>query len=188
VTLYAMRALARAVDAKDSATGDHSLRVARLVERLARAAGWDEEDANALAMAGLVHDVGKLGIPESVLLKPGKLDEDEYRLVKHHPHVGAEMLANDGPQWTPLQVEWVLHHHERPDGRGYPDGVDQADLSDGAALLALADSYDVMTSARPYKPAMPPAVALVEVERLCGRQFVHFAVRALERVHGELVA
>lgn len=178
-----MRALARAVDEKDSGTGDHSIRVGRAARRLALCAGWDEAQAKILGDAGYVHDVGKLGISEDVLMKPGRLDEAEYRLVKLHPQVGADMLRNDGA-WSVEQLDWVLHHHERPDGRGYPHGLAGSDISDGAALLALADTWDVMTSARPYKEAMTDAEALAEVRELCGVQFRHFAVTALERMLG----
>lgn len=180
--LHAMRGLARAVDAKDSGTHDHSGRVGALVYRLAVCDFWPEPRARLLEIAGWVHDVGKLGIPGEVLLAARRLTPAERHQIELHPAAGAEMLANDGPEWTHEQIEWVRHHHERPDGAGYPDGFKLHDLSVGAQLLALADTWDVMTSARPYKTAMADVEALAEVRDLCGRQFTHRAVRALERV------
>lgn len=177
-----MRALARAVDAKDPATAEHSARVARLAYRLAQCAGWPDVDARRLRDAGYVHDVGKLGLPTATLRAARRLTSDERRLVELHPEVGATMLGNDGPQWDLEQIEWVKHHHERPDGNGYPDGLSRSEISDGAALLALADSFDVMISDRPYKAGKPISQAIDEAVYLCGVQFVHFAITALEAI------
>lgn len=177
-----LRALARAVDAKDPDTAQHSARVARLACRLARAAGWTEVNAQRLRSAAYVHDVGKLGVSTATLRAARRLTSDERRRVELHPEVGATMLGNDGPQWDLEQIEWVKHHHERPDGNGYPDGQTRSEITEGAALLALADSFDVMISARPYKEPKPIDQAIHEVAYLCGVQFMHFAVTALESV------
>lgn len=178
MTDAALRAMARAVDLKDLATNRHSLRVSRLAQRLAEAAGWSPGDAYRLCQAGMVHDAGKLGLPQEVLCKSGRLTEAEYELVKRHPGLGAEMLV--GHDLDDEQLEWVRHHHERPDGRGYPDGLVDGTISDGAALLAIADTFDVMVSGRVYQAAMPVRVAVAECRSLCGVQFRHMAVRALE--------
>lgn len=175
-----MRGLARAVDAKDSLTFQHSARVSRLAGLIAATAGWDERDVLRIRAAAYVHDVGKLGIDDAILRAPRRLTPDERHVIELHPGVGAELLANDGPVWDSEQVEWVRHHHERPDGAGYPDRLTITAITPGAAILALADSFDVMVSDRPYKQGMPASDALGEVAELCGRQFVHFAVRALE--------
>jgi HD-GYP domain-containing protein (c-di-GMP phosphodiesterase class II) len=181
-----MRALARAVDAKDSGTHDHSERVARLAARLAVCDFWPDPRVRLIELAGYVHDVGKLGIPAEVLQAPRRLTPAERHQVELHPGAGFEMLASDEGRWTSEQLDWVRHHHERPDGKGYPDGLGLHDLSAGAQLLALADTWDVMTSTRPYKVAVGQDEALAEVRDLCGLQFTHRAVRALERLLGVL--
>jgi diguanylate cyclase (GGDEF)-like protein len=173
--LAGIRALARAIDAKDPSTSEHSERVAALVARLAQARGWPADRVALLHEAALVHDVGKIGVPDAVLLKPGRLDAAEYEQVKQHAALGARMvddiLAGE-------QVAWIRSHHERPDGRGYPDGL--TEIPEGAALLAAADCFDVMTVARPYSRAKSEAEALAECRDLAGVQFTPEAVAALE--------
>jgi hypothetical protein len=177
-TLLGIRALARAIDAKDPTTREHSERVARLACALAGARDWSAERIRQLEEAALVHDVGKIGVPDAVLLKPGRLDDDEYEAIKRHAALGAEMLED---VLCPEQVRWIRGHHERPDGRGYPDGLEAAQISEGAALLALADAFDVMTAARSYSTAKSPEVALAECRELVGRQFT---AEAVERSSG----
>jgi HD-GYP domain-containing protein (c-di-GMP phosphodiesterase class II) len=131
--------------------------------------------------AALVHDVGKIGIPDAILLKPARLTADEYEVIKQHADLGARIVDDVlGPE----QVEWILSHHERPDGRGYPRGLRGPQLSEGAALLAAADAFDVMVSARPYSPGRSIAAALRECREYVGRQFTAEAVAALEGAHG----
>jgi putative nucleotidyltransferase with HDIG domain len=163
-----LRGLARAIDAKDPSTRRHSDRVAALCERLAAELGWSSERVALLHEAALVHDVGKIGVPDAVLLKPGRLTPEEYEAVKQHAALGAEIV---GEILTPEQVGWVRHHHERPDGRGYPDGLSGDEIADGARIIALADAFDVMTAARPYSYAKPVADAVSEVCHLAGTQF-----------------
>ncbi len=163
-----LRGLARAIDAKDPSTRRHSDRVAALCERLAAELGWSSERVALLHEAALVHDVGKIGVPDAVLLKPGRLTPEEYEAVKQHAALGAEIV---GEILTPEQVGWVRHHHERPDGRGYPDGLSGDEIADGARIIALADAFDVMTAARPYSFAKPVADAVSEVCHLAGTQF-----------------
>ncbi len=175
--LHALRALARAIDAKDAYTQQHSERVADMAVRLATAVGWSAMEATRLREAGLVHDVGKIGVADSILLKPGRLTAAEYRQVKEHAALGArivqEVLADD-------QVSWVAHHHERWDGAGYPDGLGGADIPEGARLIALADTWDAITVARGYGSPMNCEEALAECRRHSGLQFWPEAVRALE--------
>ncbi len=185
--LAALRALARAVDAKDRSTREHSTRVASLAHALARRRGWSPEDARDLRRAELLHAVGKIGVPDAILLKPGPLTPDETGRVRDHAALGAEIVAELLPD---AQVAWVRHHHERWDGAGYPDGIAGDTIPEGARLIAVADAWDVMTSDRPYRAALAPAVAEAEILRLTGSQFCPDAVAALRAVlaAGDLVA
>jgi putative nucleotidyltransferase with HDIG domain len=163
-----LRALAHAIDAKDPITRQHSDRVAQLASAIARRLGWSDEQTLLLHEAALLHDVGKIGIPDSILLKPGRLSAQEYERVKLHAPLGATivegMLSSD-------QTAWIRWHHERPDGHGYPDGLTDPEIPEGAAIIALADTWDVMTISRPYSPPMDPTDALQECRQLAGRQF-----------------
>jgi diguanylate cyclase (GGDEF)-like protein len=183
--LVGLRALARAIDAKDPTTREHSERVAELAERLARDLGWSLKRAGRLREAALVHDVGKIGVPDAVLLKPSALTLEEYETVKEHALLSAQIVEG---VLSGEQVDWVRAHHERPDGRGYPDGLAGPQIPEGAAIIALADSWDVMTAPRLYSKPMAPAAALAECRELVGRQFQANCVAALERLFeaGEL--
>lgn len=174
-TLVGLRQLARSVDAKDPSTVGHSERVARLVVSLADALGWSARDAERLAEASLVHDVGKVALPDEVLCKPGPLTPEEYALVRTHAAVGASIVA------VALDVDqtlWVLHHHERWDGGGYPNQISGREIPAGAALLAVADAYDAMTT-RPSSGALSKGEALEECFSEAGAQFAPWAVAAL---------
>jgi diguanylate cyclase (GGDEF)-like protein len=179
--LLGIRALARAIDAKDPSTGKHSDRVAQLAGDLARTLGWTPQRIALLGEAALVHDVGKIGIPDAVLLKPSRLDRVECELLKQHVVLSAEIVAD---VLAPEQVRWIRAHHERPDGRGYPDGLISDQIPDGAAILAVADSFDVMTVGRPYSPPKSPDQALGECQALVGRQFAPAPVHALLELVG----
>ncbi|WP_217924875.1 diguanylate cyclase [Miltoncostaea oceani] len=176
-----LRALARAVDAKDPSTRRHSERVADLAGQLAGELGWPRPATARLREAGLLHDVGKIGVPDAVLFKPGPLTPSEYEQVKQHSPLGANIAAEvlDGEQ-----VAWIRHHHERWNGGGYPDGLCGPQAPEGAQILALADAWDVMTSARSYKRPLATQQALAECRRESGRQFAPAAVEALERLAG----
>ncbi|HST41444.1 MAG TPA: diguanylate cyclase [Conexibacter sp.] len=179
-TLAGITALARAIDAKDPTTSRHSERVARLVEQLARACGWEERRIRLLREAALVHDVGKIGIPDAILLQTGRLTAEQYEVIKRHAALGAEIV--DGVL-LPEQVGWVRSHHERPDGRGYPDGLGAAEISSGGALMSIADTLDVMTVSRPYSRPLPLEQAVAECERLVGAQFMPEAAIALRTLY-----
>ncbi len=177
--LQSIRVLARAVDAKDPSTRQHSERVAEIAHVLALELGWSAEDAGALRDTGLVHDVGKIAIPDAILFKPGRLTDEEYTRVKTHAALGAQIVAD---VLSTSQVAWVRGHHERWDGRGYPDGLAGNAIPEGARILTLADSWDVMTSARPYSDGLGIDAAVEECRRCSGAQFWPPVVEALERV------
>lgn len=172
-----IRVLARAVDAKDSSTRRHSERVAELSVALAGELGWPAERRARLREAAVVHDVGKIGVPDAILLKPGRLTPNEYETVKMHAALGAEMV-ND--ILDAEQVTWVRAHHERHDGGGYPDGLAREEVPDGARLIAVADAWDVMTTSRPYRLPSGHDEALEECRRVAGSHFHPVAVAALE--------
>jgi diguanylate cyclase (GGDEF)-like protein len=172
----ALEALVLAADARDSQERRHSEGVARLAERLAIAVGWSAEDARSLRQAALLHDVGKIGATDDVLLKAGPLSEDERARIALHVELGERMTAgvlND------LQLSWIRGHHERWDGRGYPDGLAGDEIPDGACLITVADAWDAMTSPRVYAAQLSPEDALEEVRRNAGQQFSPAAVDAL---------
>ncbi len=174
-----MRRVARAVDARDPATAGHSDRVADIAGLIAGEAGWSRRAVGLLREAAGLHDVGKVCLPESILLTPGTLTPDEYEVVKTHAVLGAEIAAN---VLLPRQVSWIRHHHERWDGLGYPDRLTGEEISAGAAILSLADAWDAMSTRSWTRPPLTRDEALDECERESGRQFAPWAVSALQRV------
>jgi putative nucleotidyltransferase with HDIG domain len=164
-----LHSLTSAVDAKDAYTCGHSERVALLSRHLAKQAGLSDTQVEHVYMAGLLHDVGKIGVPESVLQKAGKLTSDEFDLVKKHPQIGARILQ-DVKQLEEV-IPGVLHHHERFDGRGYPKGLAGKDIPVIGRVICLADCFDAMTSSRTYRQALPVEVALAEIRKCSGTQF-----------------
>jgi diguanylate cyclase (GGDEF)-like protein len=178
-SLTSILALARSIDAKDPPNAEHSERVAGFVHRLAEAAGWPSIPVAQLAEAARMHDVGKVCIPNEVLLKAGELTAAEYEVVKVHAALGAQMARE---ALTDEQALWIEQHHERFDGAGYPKGLTGSEISEGASLLALADSWDVMTTARGYSPAKSEPEALAECVSLAGAQFSPAACKALASI------
>lgn len=178
--LVSIRLLARVVDAKDPNTRRHSERVGELAAALAEALGWSPERASLLREAGLVHDVGKIGVPDAVLLKPARLSPAELETVKEHAALGGRIVSE---ALSGEQVAWVRSHHERWDGNGYPDAHKAEECPEGARILALADAWDVMTSERSYTPVpLSSADAILECRAAAGSQFWPDAVEALVRL------
>ena len=172
----AAASLARAVDARDVYTGSHSQRVADLAARTARRLGLPDEDIELTRLAASLHDLGKLAIPEEILRKPGPLTEPERLVLERHPQIGFRMLESLGVD--PV-ADWVLHHHERWDGSGYPDGLPGDQIPLGARIIFVADAYDAMTSERVYRRRVAPEHAIAELERCAGSQFDPEIVAAL---------
>lgn len=165
----AVRALAEAVDAKDQYTRGHSQRVAEYARDLARAAGYDDGFVELVFTTGTLHDVGKIGVPDHVLHKEGRLTDEEFDLVKMHPELGEKIVSQIATLHETLPG--IRHHHERYDGKGYPDGLAGEDVPLIARILAVADTYDAMTSDRPYRRGMPVEAALDEIVMNAGTQF-----------------
>jgi diguanylate cyclase (GGDEF)-like protein/putative nucleotidyltransferase with HDIG domain len=164
----AAASLARAVDARDTYTGSHSSRVAELAAWIAARLGLDAENVELTRLAGSLHDLGKLAIPEEILRKPGPLAPPERLVVERHPQIGYRMLESLGVD--PV-ADWVLHHHERWDGMGYPEGLAGEEIPLGARILFVADAYDAMTSDRAYRSRLTPQEAVEELQRCAGSQF-----------------
>ena len=180
--LVSIRLLARVVNAKDPSTRRHSERVADLCAELAEGLGWAPERASLLREAGLVHDVGKIGIPDAILFTPGSLTPEEYETVKGHADLGARIVRE---ALSEEQIGWVRSHHERWDGKGYPDRLTAEECPEGARIMALADAWDVMTSERPYTTVpSSPADAILECRAHAGSQFWPPAVDVLARIKG----
>jgi putative nucleotidyltransferase with HDIG domain len=180
--------LVDATTPKDGFTADHALEVARLSRLVGMELGLNEEELEWLVHGALLHDVGKLGVADEILGKPGPLTEEEWALVKRHSEIGARMIE-------PLEilsraVPVVRHHHERPDGTGYPDGLEGDEIPLAARIVAAVDAYDVMLRRRHYRPQRyrpksSPAEALKELRREAGRQFDVRVVEAMRRVLGD---
>ena len=180
--LRAASSLAHAVDERDAYTGSHSYMVGELAGRIAKRMGLLREEVELTRLAGRLHDLGKLAIPEEILRKPGPLNEAERLVLERHPQIGFRMLESLGIE--PVAT-WVLHHHERWDGTGYPAGLSGEDIPLGSRILFVADAYDAMTSERVYRGKLTHERAIAELERCAGAQFdpsvVSVFVEGLER-------
>ncbi|MGY6022944.1 HD-GYP domain-containing protein [Streptomyces spinosirectus] len=174
-----IRALVQAVDIKDEYTRGHSERVGQASMMIARELGLDDGRTEVLRFAGILHDVGKLGVPTRLLRKDGPLTPEERRVIELHPEYGHEMVRGIGFLGEARAA--VLHHHERLDGSGYPYGLVGAQIPESARVVAVADAFDAMTSTRSYRRARPVPVALEELQRCAGSQFDPRMVTALVR-------
>jgi putative nucleotidyltransferase with HDIG domain len=174
--LNSIMSLAFALEAKDKYTSGHSQRVAKMAVVIAQRLGMPQDQAEKIKLAGLIHDIGKIGIKESVLMKQGGLSDNEYSHIISHSVIGERILKPVIEDREILGI--VRHHHERFDGRGYPDGLMGQQIPLGARILAVADMYDAMTSDRPYRTALSIRMALAELERQANTQFDPDVVQA----------
>jgi diguanylate cyclase (GGDEF)-like protein/putative nucleotidyltransferase with HDIG domain len=187
--LAAVLVLAETLDIRDTGTSTHSQSVGRYAQQIARELGLSEQTVERVHLAGLLHDIGKIGISDTILQKPGMLDEHEWAEMRKHPELGARIL--DGANLEDISA-WVLAHHERPDGRGYPLGLSEDEIPLEARIIAVADSYEAMRADRVYKPGIDAQAAVAELRRCAGSQFdphvVEAFLTALEREADEVAA
>jgi len=164
-----INALAESIDAKDSYTNGHSMRVAQYSVKIAERAGKSKEEQERIHYMGLLHDIGKIGIPDSIITKNSSLSDKEYYVTRKHPEIGAEILANisEIPDLG-IGARW---HHERYDGTGYPDGLKGEEIPEEARIIAVADAYDAMASRRSYRDVLPQQVVYGEIKKGKGTQF-----------------
>jgi diguanylate cyclase (GGDEF)-like protein len=172
-------ALARAVDAKDSYTRSHCQTVSQLCGLIGAELGFDTARLTRMRLAGLLHDVGKIGVPDAILNKPDKLTDDEYEHMKRHSLLGYDIVQAADME---IEARWVRHHHERFDGGGYPDGLAGEEIPLESRVILVADAFEAMTSDRPYRQAPGQSFAILELGRHAGTQFDPAVVEALTRV------
>jgi HD-GYP domain-containing protein (c-di-GMP phosphodiesterase class II) len=171
-------ALSQAIDAKDGFTRGHADRVSRIAGAIAREMGLPERAIEQIELAGLLHDIGKIGVEDRILMKPARLDADETELMRRHPIYGASILEPSAAL-RPL-VPLVLHHHENFDGSGYPENLKGEEIPQGSRIIIVADAYEAMTSDRIYRKAIGHERALDQLNKYKGAQFDPSVVRALE--------
>ena len=181
--LATVRTLAFIVEAKDSSTREHLERTHDYARALARVVTGNDAGAE-LAYGFLLHDVGKVGIPESILCKPGPLTDEEYEVMKTHPLIGVQIVAPIA--FLGSAVEVIRCHHERWDGKGYPDGLAEEDIPLGARIFSVCDTFDAMTSDRPYRRALSFDYAVEEIDRCGGTQFDPTVVEAFTKMCAQL--
>ncbi|MGE5707679.1 MAG: HD-GYP domain-containing protein, partial [Bacteroidota bacterium] len=176
-----VRSLVNLIEASDAYTRGHSERVTSYAGMLVEAMGLSMEIKQSIETAGMLHDIGKIGIGPEIIRKPGKLSDEEFKIIQQHPEIGFRSVKDI--HLLEGVLPGILHHHERFDGRGYPRGLAGEEIPFMARIIAIADTYDAMTSTRPYRPALPVEVALAEIERCAGTQFdprlVPFFIRAI---------
>ena len=177
----AVLVLAETLDLRDSGTALHSQTVGRYCEQIATELGLDPQRTERIRLAGLLHDIGKIGVADEILRKPGALDDHEWNEMRKHPELGARILTSANLHDL---AEWVLAHHERPDGRGYPSNLAAGAIGLEARILSVADAYEAMTSDRPYRASLPQETAVEELRRGAGSQFDPQVVDAFLSVLG----
>lgn len=179
--LELIQRLGRAAEYKDNETGMHVMRMSHTSRILALALGFNEDFADKLLQAAPMHDIGKIGIPDHILLKPGRLDDEEMHIMQQHPMIGAEILANTKSDLIQLAHSVALHHHEKWDGSGYPNKLKGEEIPIEGRIVAVADVFDALTSKRPYKEAWPVEKALDLIKEQSGKHFDPEVVDALLR-------
>ncbi len=169
LSIQVMQSLAGAIDAKDRYTKGHSQRVAMYSREIAGRYGYDEEKQEDVYFAGMLHDIGKIGIPNEIINKTGKLTDEEYEIIKTHPSIGGDILSNISE--IPNIAIGARWHHERYDGKGYPDGLKGKDIPELARVIGVADAYDAMTSKRSYRDVLSQEIVRLEIKKGKGTQF-----------------
>ncbi|MCQ6557109.1 HD domain-containing phosphohydrolase [Paenibacillus mendelii] len=177
--------LGRAAEYRDDMTGSHTLRVGRLSALIASRLGLSEEQVDMIRMAAPLHDIGKIGIPDEILLKPGRFEPEEFERMKTHTMIGARILEDSSFTFLRLAGSIAQSHHEKWDGTGYPNGLQAEDIPLEARIVALADFYDALTHERPYKRAWTPEETIAEVKIQCGVHFDPQIVKAFIQLYEE---
>lgn len=158
-----------ALDARDPYTGDHSRRVSDMACAICELMGLSQKEYDETHIAAHLHDIGKIGVPDAILLKPSSLNDEEWAIMKKHPQIGADILSKS-PHFSRISAI-ILHHHERFDGKGYPFGAKGEEIPLGARIIAVCDSIDAMASARAYRKALPIEICKSEIERNVGLMY-----------------
>ncbi|MCB8932756.1 MAG: HD domain-containing protein [Chthonomonadaceae bacterium] len=177
--------LAMASEWRDDDTGEHTKRVGELSALIAKELGWNDEDVRTIALAAPLHDLGKIGIPDSILLSANGLSKDEFETMKTHTKIGAEILAGSRSPLLEMAETIAMSHHERWDGRGYPNGLSGPDIPQCGRIVAVADVFDALTHDRPYKRAWPVEEAIAEIRKNSGAHFDPAVVEAFLQVVGQ---
>ena len=180
---HTLDALCNAVEIRDIETSMHTLRVAQLSRRVGTVHGLSVRHLESLQLGARLHDIGKIGVPDRILLSPEPLDESDWEVLKKHPSLGCDMVRHVPYLRQALPI--IMEHHEAPDGSGYPRGLRGEEISIGARLFTVVDAFDAMTTARPYRDAVPIDHAMSEITRLAGSQFAPEAVAALTEVFAD---
>lgn len=179
--------LFQALETRDEQTGEHMRRIVTISARLAEGLGWQDDLVDQIRVAAPMHDIGKLGVPDSVLLKPGRLTAGEFEVIKQHTVIGGRILENSHQPLVRMAWQIALHHHERWDGRGYPHGLAGEDIPLAARVVAVADVYDALTSDRVYRPGMAGSKALAIIRQGRGNHFDPRLVDLFLDLPGELL-
>lgn len=179
-----IKSIAHALDAKDQYTHGHSMRVTLYSLALAKELNLPDSLLEEIETTGLLHDIGKIAIPEKILLKPGKLTDEEFEIIKKHPELGEHLINGIGK--LKLISNWLKYHHERYDGKGYPEGLKGEDIPISSRIIAIADTYDAMTSTRSYRPALSHEEAINEIKRCSGTQFDPSLAEIFIRISDEI--
>ncbi len=184
---HTLLALVAALDAREHETSDHSQRVVRYTEAIAERLGIGGPELADIRRGALMHDIGKIGVPDSILLKPGKLDAEEWKIMQQHPLMGAEIIGKHENELLETARVIAISHHEKWDGSGYPLGLKGEDIPLEGRIVAIADVFDALLSVRPYKPALPLEQALHYLESQSGRHFDPQLIGAFEKAMPEIL-